>query len=93
MWPHWIKDSDSETEKPYWFMLLFTLPLYLMIFELIDIIRWNSSKPPLSNKIQGSTPTLSSQSNTTTVTQKNDVIFSLKKPKVPFVTFTEPNTI
>lgn len=71
----------------------FTQPLYLMIFELIDIIQWNSSKRPLSNKIQGNTPTLSSQSNTTTVTQKNDVIFSLKKPRVPFVTFTEPNTI
>lgn len=57
----------------------FTQPFYLMIFELIDIIQWNSSKRPLSNKIQGNTPTLSSQSYTTTVTQKNDVIFSLKK--------------
>lgn len=55
-----------------------------MIFELIDIIQWNSSKRPLSNKIQGNTPTLSSQSYTTTVTQKNDVIFSLKKTKSAF---------
>lgn len=68
-WLEWVGiNCDHRETIPIYSS--FTQPLYLMIFELIDIIQWNSSKRPLSNKIQGNTPTLSSQSYTTTVTQK-----------------------